>query len=115
MKDGNYESDACIICGKIFVVSKKFFHMAILEHCIESHMARHKTDWSNTGLQCWCGIIVMGHDQRSQMRQHLSHFVDIMMVFPESVDQLWAHYHAAILNVNPKEEPCDTSTGTRTK
>ena len=114
-ENGYYESDVCIICGAKCYVSKRSHHAAILEHVIEKHMERVKAEWSNEHSKCWCGFKAIGHDQHSQIRRHLSLFVDMPMAFPSSVDKLWAHYHAAILNVNPKEEPCGISTGTQTK
>ena len=99
--DGQFEGDVCLICGKVMYVSKKYHHLAILNHVIESHFRWKENGWSNEKTKCWCGFVSPGdYNKEDRMRKHLSeHRIDLNMTFPSSVDALWAHYHAALLGV----------------
>lgn len=105
-ENGYYEPDVCIICGEKCYVSWKNGHKALLDHVIEYHLPNPK-HWSSS-WKCWCGFTSEGYDGRSLITTHLRLFVgDLNMTFPNSVDRLWAHYHAAMIGVTP-EAKCES-------
>lgn len=115
-ENGYYEGDVCLICGQVFTVSFFGKHRAILVHVVDKHLIFKNKEWHNENFKCWCGFMPdeLGQNgTRSKMINHLAnHTKDANMTFPTSVELLWAHYHAAMIGVNP-ENKCDTSTEKR--